>query len=57
MPDAFRPVVVRAPRPRRRWLLPLAGGLILPLDPMLGVAMLVAGLWAVRRRPPPKPGR
>ncbi len=45
-----RPVVLRPPPRRRHWLLALAGGLILPLDPVLGVALVVAGLWAGQRR-------
>ncbi len=48
------PEVVRLPKaPRRRWWLPLLGGLIVPLDPLLGVALVVAGLWAGQRRRPP----
>lgn len=42
--------MIRLPTTRRRWWLPLVGGLILPLDPLLGVALVVAGLWAGQRR-------
>jgi hypothetical protein len=51
------PVLQLPSPPRRRWLVPLAGGLIIPFDPMLGVALVVVGLWSARRRPRARPVR
>ncbi|HSO93816.1 MAG TPA: hypothetical protein VLS53_05020 [Candidatus Dormibacteraeota bacterium] len=39
------------PRPnRRRWISALLGGIVLPFDPMLGMVMLLIGLWQPRRK-------
>jgi hypothetical protein len=39
------------PRPiRRRWVSALLGGIVLPFDPMLGMVMLLIGLWQPRRK-------
>ena len=41
------------PRMRRfrpRWLSALLGGIVLPFDPVLGMVMLMVGLWPARRR-------
>jgi hypothetical protein len=35
-----------------RWISALLGGIVLPFDPVLGVVMLLVGLW----RPKPKSG-
>jgi len=41
-------------RPRPRWLAALLGGIVLPFDPVLGMVMLMVGLWRPRRNPTPK---
>jgi hypothetical protein len=38
---------------RRRWLSALLGGIVLPFDPVLGMVMLMIGLWP-KRKPAPK---
>jgi len=38
---------------RRRWLSALLGGIVLPFDPVLGMVMLVVGLWQPKRKPAP----
>jgi hypothetical protein len=44
----------RMPRFRPRWLTALLGGIVLPFDPVLGMVMLMVGLWRPRRKPTPK---
>jgi len=39
---------------RPRWLSALVGGIVLPFDPVLGMVMLMVGLWRPRRKPVPK---
>ena len=39
---------------RPRWLSALFGGIVLPFDPVLGMVMLMIGLWQPRRKPVPK---
>jgi hypothetical protein len=41
-------------RNRRRWLGALLGGIVLPFDPVLGMVMLMIGLWQPKRKPAPK---
>ena len=38
---------------RPRWLGALLGGIVLPFDPVLGMVMLMIGLWQPRRKPAP----
>jgi len=38
-------------RLRPRWLTALLGGIVLPFDPVLGVVLLVVGLWRPRAKP------
>jgi hypothetical protein len=38
---------------RPRWLAALLGGIVLPFDPVLGMVMLMVGLWRPKRNPPP----
>jgi hypothetical protein len=38
------------PRFRPRWLSALLGGIVLPFDPVLGMVMLMVGLWPRRPR-------
>jgi hypothetical protein len=41
------------PRMRRfrpRWLSALLGGIVLPFDPVLGMVMIMVGLWPRRRQ-------
>jgi hypothetical protein len=42
------------PRFRSRWLAALLGGIVLPFDPVLGMVMLMVGIWRPRRKPVPK---
>jgi hypothetical protein len=42
-------------RVRPRWISALLGGIVLPFDPMLGMVMLVIGLWQPKRKPQPEP--
>lgn len=37
-------------RPRPRWLAALLSGLVLPLDPVLGLALLSVSLFRPRRK-------
>jgi hypothetical protein len=37
-----------------RWLSALLGGIVLPFDPVLGMVMLLVGLWRPRPAAPPK---
>jgi hypothetical protein len=39
---------------RPRWLTALLGGIVLPFDPVLGMVMLMVGLWRPKRKPVPK---
>ncbi len=39
------------PHIRPRWISALLGGIVLPFDPMLGMVMLVIGLWQPKRKP------
>jgi hypothetical protein len=41
-------------RLRPRWLSALLGGIVLPFDPVLGLLLLMVGLWRPKRRPEPK---
>jgi len=41
-------------RLRPRWLSALLGGIILPFDPVLGLVLLVVGLWRPKDKPVPK---
>src|ERR1700682_3975118 len=55
--QADRPAMADNPRMRRfrpRWLAALLGGIVLPFDPVLGMVMLMVGLWRPKRNPPPK---
>jgi hypothetical protein len=38
-------------RLRPRWLSALLGGIILPFDPVLGLVLLVVGLWRPKANP------
>jgi hypothetical protein len=38
-------------RVRPRWISALLGGIVLPFDPMLGMVMLIIGLWQPKRNP------
>jgi len=38
---------------RPRWLSALLGGIVLPFDPVLGMVMLIVGLWRPKRKPTP----
>jgi hypothetical protein len=38
---------------RPRWLSALLGGIVLPFDPVLGMVMLMIGLWP-KRKPVPR---
>lgn len=40
---------------RRRWISALLGGIVLPFDPMLGMVMLLIGLWQPRQKLSQKP--
>ena len=35
-----------------RWLSALLGGIVLPFDPVLGMVMLMVGLWPKRKAVP-----
>jgi hypothetical protein len=39
---------------RRRWLGALLGGIVLPFDPVLGMVMILVGLWRPRQKAVPK---
>jgi hypothetical protein len=39
---------------RPRWLSALLGGIILPFDPVLGLVLLVVGLWRPKAKPAAK---
>ena len=39
---------------RPRWLSALLGGIILPLDPVLGLVLLMVGLWRPKAKSVPK---
>jgi hypothetical protein len=39
---------------RPRWLAALLGGIVLPFDPVLGMVMLMVGLWRPKRNTAPK---
>jgi hypothetical protein len=39
---------------RPRWLSALLGGIILPFDPVLGLVLLVVGLWRPKAKPVPR---
>jgi hypothetical protein len=41
-------------RSRLRWLSALLGGIVLPFDPVLGMVMLMVGLFRLRQKPVPK---
>ena len=50
---ARRPAMSDNPRMRRfrpRWLSALLGGIVLPFDPVLGMVMIMVGLWPRRRQ-------
>lgn len=38
---------------RRRWLAALLGGIVLPFDPVLGMVMILIGLWRPGRKAVP----
>ena len=38
---------------RPRWISALLGGIVLPFDPVLGMVMLIVGLWRPKRKPTP----
>jgi hypothetical protein len=38
---------------RPRWLSALLGGIVLPFDPVLGIVLLMVGLWRPKRKPFP----
>jgi hypothetical protein len=40
-------------RLRPGWLGALLGGIVLPFDPVLGMVLLVVGLWRPKRKAPP----
>lgn len=37
-------------RGRARWFSALLGGIVLPFDPVLGMVMLLVGLWRPREK-------
>jgi hypothetical protein len=37
---------------RPRWISALLGGIVLPFDPVLGMVMLMVGLWPKRKTVP-----
>jgi hypothetical protein len=41
-------------RLRPRWLSALLGGIVLPFDPVLGLVLLMVGLWRPKAKPVPK---
>ncbi len=43
--------------PARRWVGALLGGLMLPFDPLLGIVLLMVGLWRPRAGRPEAPLR
>lgn len=38
-------------RLRPRWLSALLGGIVLPFDPVLGLVLLMVGLWRPKAKP------
>ena len=40
-------------RLRPRWLGALLGGIVLPFDPVLGMVLLIIGLWRPKRKSAP----
>jgi hypothetical protein len=53
--QAHRPAMSDNPAMRRfrpRWLSALLGGIVLPFDPVLGMVMLMVGLWPKRKAAP-----
>ena len=38
---------------RPRWISALLGGIVLPFDPVLGMVMLIVGLWRPKRKATP----